>query len=431
MDNELDNLLGLSASEIERIENFNDLFEEEAVNEPTLTARQIPDDAVNEPTLTAQQVPDDAVNEILGTPGNDPNLNGTDFNDRIFAFEGDDIVTGGAGEDTIDGGSGDDNLAGQDGDDSIIGGSGIDLIFGDGGLSDNPLELFNGSDIIYGGEDRDIIVGGFENDSLYGEEGNDNLSGQNGNDSLDGGSGPDNIQGGEDNDTLAGGNGNDSLFGEDVNDLLMGGDGDDFLHGDRSDLPINAIGQDTLEGNNGNDKLIGGAESDSLNGGAGSDTLIGVENSQIEFDFGADTIDTLTGGLGRDTFVLGGPNENGEEVVYYDDGNPEAQGTDDYALITDFAFGDTFDYVGSFSDYRLDASPAGEPSGVGIYLEQGETDELIAIVQFSLFGSASSRTVNSRGLSSEATLDLSGNSADLSTTDFDSATNIDLVAEGF
>ena len=132
----------------------------------------------------------------------------------------------------------------------------------------------------------------------------------------------------------------------------------------------------------------------------------------------------MSGGSGSDTFVLGGTNENGEEVVYYDDGNPEAEGTDDYALVTDFGFGDKFDGVGSFGDYRLDTSPEDLPSGIAIYSEQGETDELIAIVQLS-FGLSSSGQANSRSLSSVDTLDLSANSSDLS------ASNLDVIEEAF
>ena len=414
-DNELQNLqdTGLSPSEIERIENFNNLLEEEVSDEPTFAPQEVSGDAVAGEATSQAQVPDDVVNEIVGTPGNDPDLIGTDFADDISALEGDDIVRGRLGNDTIDGGDGDDDLAGQGGNDSIDGGSGSDLINGDGTSSDDPSQEFNGGDNISGGGDRDFIFGGFENDVLNGDGGNDNL------------------YGGEGNDTLDGGDGNDNLFGEDADDLLMGGNGDDFLVGDRSDSQSNSIGNDTLNGDNGNDTLIGGAESDSLNGGAGNDILTGVENRLTTFDFGADTVDTLSGGSGSDTIVLGGTNENGEEVVYYDDGNPQEEGTDDYALITDFGFGDKFDGVGSFGDYRLDTSPEDLPSGIAIYSEQGETDELIAIVQLS-FGSSSSRQANSRSLSSIDTLDLSANSSDLSGNSSDlSANNLNVIEEAF
>ena len=431
--NELQNL-GLSPSEINRVDELeNSLVEIESSKTAnsfnrfsvTQTIEQ-GDDVIGKPTgvFSPAQSPGDAVNEISGT-ANDDDIVGTDFADNISARGGDDLVSGRLGDDTINGGSGDDDLAGQGGNDVIIGGRGSDVIFGDSRSSDDPLESFFGNNSISGGSDRDIIFGGLGNDTLLGNSGKDVLSGGEGNDSIGGGADKDKIAGGEGNDTLNGEAGNDFVYGEDGDDRVFGGNGDDLLYGDRRDSSSNAIGSDTINGGKGNDTLIGGAESDSLNGGSGRDRLIGVEDFQIQFDFGADTIDTLTGGSGRDTFVLGGINENGEEVVFYDDGNPQEQGTDDYALITDFGFGDTFDGVGSLSDYTFGASPADEPSGIGIYSERGTVDELIAIVQSSSFGSASNSTVNSQGLSSVDTLDLSGNSADLSVND------LNLIQSGF
>jgi Ca2+-binding RTX toxin-like protein len=78
--------------------------------------------------------------DIIGTPGNDPALNGTGDADTITALAGNDVVNAGAGNDTIFGGLGNDTLNGDDGDDLFIedeftnatdifnGGSGIDTI---------------------------------------------------------------------------------------------------------------------------------------------------------------------------------------------------------------------------------------------------------------------------------------------------------------
>lgn len=73
--------------------------------------------------------------------------------------------------------------------------------------------------------------------------------------------------------------------------------------------------------------------------------------------------DTLTGGVGRDTFSLGNVTQ-----VFYDDRNTVTAGTGDYALITDLNKGeDIIRLNGSKTNYRLDASPSGLPMGTAIY----------------------------------------------------------------
>ena len=82
--------------------------------------------------------------------------------------------------------------------------------------------------------------------------------------------------------------------GTDGNDSLAGTAGNDTLHG--------GLGDDTLQGLAGNDSLDGGEGSDSIAGGDGNDTLHGggEYNDQYDTDF-----DTLDGGLGNDTYVIG------------------------------------------------------------------------------------------------------------------------------
>ncbi|MBE9182948.1 calcium-binding protein [Oculatella sp. LEGE 06141] len=96
--------------------------------------------------------------------------------------------------------------------------------------------------------------------------------------------------------------GNDSIFGDAYGDSLYGGSGND-----------------KLLGYGGNDLLIGSLGSDELNGGTGNDTLRG-------FSWGYNReIDTLIGGRGRDTFMLGdttgvfylgGRTSNGRDASY-------------------------------------------------------------------------------------------------------------------
>jgi Ca2+-binding RTX toxin-like protein len=80
----------------------------------------------------------------------------------------------------------------------------------------------------------------------------------------------------------------------------------------------------------------------------------------------------LTGGLGRDTFILG---DDISEIV----GLPYVKsGINDYALITDFHLNEDIIQLSQTSGYVIDQSPTGLPSGLGIFTTQLE---LIAIVQ--------------------------------------------------
>ena len=72
---------------------------------------------------------------------------------------------------------------------------------------------------------------------------------------------------------------------------------------------------------------------------SGNNTLIGVDPFVSAFGFGSGELDTLDGGAGSDTFILG---EN-DQVYYLGEGN------DDFALITDFASEDTIQLPEAFA----------------------------------------------------------------------------------
>jgi serralysin len=187
-----------------------------------------------------------------------------------------DTLVGSSGRDYLNGQAGDDKLAGKAGDDILRGGDGKDSLYGNAG-NDN-LNGGNGNDILYGNEGNDFLSSDYGDevgdDTLYGGNGNDTLRGGDGKDTLYGNDGNDTLTGGYsyDDDTLVGGNGNDKLSGGDGSDTLSGGDGNDILNGDG--------GTDILSGGNGNDTLKGGNGDDSTHN------------------------DMLTGGLGKDTFIL-------------------------------------------------------------------------------------------------------------------------------
>ncbi len=163
------------------------------------------------------------------------------------------------------------------------------------------------------------------------------------------------IEGDSFDNTLEGTPNSDSIFGFGGNDRLFGREGDD-----------------TLDGGADNDRLFGSFGDDTLRGGAGNDVLQGSFGS-------VGGIDTLTGGTGRDQFLLGSGTK-----VFYNDGNPNTPGTSSYALITDFNTSeDVIQLRAPRRNYRLGASPSGLPQGTAIYLNQpaGKPDELIGIIQ--------------------------------------------------
>ncbi|MFN6486403.1 MULTISPECIES: DVUA0089 family protein [unclassified Nostoc] len=276
------------------------------------------------------------------------------------------------------------------------------------------------NDTIYGwatGDDansvsgNDILNGAAGNDNLFGGTGNDSLIGGSGNDTLDGGLGTDSLNGGVGDDTYVidsvldtiteavnsgqdtvrssvtytlaanlenltlretsaisgtGNSLNNFLFGNTFNNTLNGRAGNDTLDGN--------VGNDILNGDEGNDSLQGGPGNDILNGGSGDDILIGVFPDSLLAP-GLGEIDTLTGGIGLDRFILGDAKN-----VYYDDKNTANAGFGDLATITDFNRSeDRIELKGSPKDYRLQTVGA----NTQIFLDKpgAEPDEIIGIVQ--------------------------------------------------
>lgn len=199
------------------------------------------------------------------------------------------------------------------------------------------------------------LLGTEGDDTLQGGAEDEHLSGLGGNDILRAGAGYDNLAGGPGDDLLDGGADSDWAFYDDASGgvnvnlatgLASGADGNDTLVGieDLSgsafdDVLTGDAGDNILDGGLGNDTLIGGAGQDTVaywsagsgvnlnlstgvaSGGRGQDTLVGIENlvgsgfddvlvgdAQANRLDGAGGPDTLSGGAGADTFVLGGDN---------------------------------------------------------------------------------------------------------------------------
>ncbi|MEH2235219.1 calcium-binding protein [Nostoc sp.] len=256
----------------------------------------------------------------------------------------------------------------------------------------------------------DNVIGTNANDSIVGDKQNNQLFGNSGNDTLDGGLGTDTLNGGVGDDTYiidstvdtiteAANSGTDTVrssvtytLGANLENLKLTGTGaingtgnslNNFLFGNIANNTLNSgAGNDTLDGNlgndilnggDGNDSLQGGPGNDILNGGSGDDILIGVFPGSL-LPPGLGETDTLTGGTGADTFVLGDAVN-----VFYDDNNTTNPGFGDFATITDFDSNqDRIQLKGTPQDYRLQVVGG----NTRIFSEQpGQADEIIGIVQ--------------------------------------------------
>ncbi len=186
---------------------------------------------------------------------------GSNFNDYLFGFPGQNIYEFGSGFDVIDysylpvsislvrGGTVDKGVLGTDTfldfyDKLIATNNQNDWLdgFSDGGfiadlevnLSKGTLDINNlpglGSissfiekfENVSGSNNSDKLIGNYSDNTILGNQGNDFISGKRG---------KDNIIGGDGNDFLKGGRGNDNLFGGSGEDLIEGGSGKDTLNG--------------------------------------------------------------------------------------------------------------------------------------------------------------------------------------------------------
>lgn len=245
-------------------------------------------------------------------------LNGNNVDNQIFAYKGNDHITGGKGNDILIGGEGQDTYYFSSGD-------GIDTIqendyaseisyikFTDINVLDVQSITFDGDDLIiqYGATDKLVLKGYITNslDSILsvqfangtqwlnqdlmaqvtfeGSESGDVIIGtlDDRTNIINAYDGDDTVHGNQTaQNNIDGGAGWDELHGGNNIDTILGGIGEDFIYGN--------AGADNINGEDGHDTLFGGAGDDYIQGGKGNDWLQG--------DAGADT---LIGGLGDDTY---------------------------------------------------------------------------------------------------------------------------------
>lgn len=225
-------------------------------------------------------------------------VNALGGNDFIRTFGGDDYINGGPGDDTINGGAGNNTIDGGAGDDTIIFGNGFDSINGGTGFDTLRIQgrfiLSNAGSLA-----RGVVV---DRPNQANFEATLPTAFDSRNPLLV------NLQAG-------------ASFAN-IERLEIRGTGQaDIVNAFYENTPVH------ITGGNGSDQLFGGTGNDVLIGGRGRDILNG---------FGAvtnqSTIDILTGGGGRDRFVLADADLHNS--AYY----VKAR-ANDYAVITDFQRG--------------------------------------------------------------------------------------------
>lgn len=239
----------------------------------------------------------------LSGAGEGDTIRGSDFNELIFAGDGDDEVDSHAGFDTIFGGDGADTLDAGLHSDVIYGGDGVDVIGGDANEGGIGSGVSGGADTIYGEAGADIISGDAGNDSIMGGQDGDIIDGGIGSDFINGEDGTDNINGGDGNDVIFGGN-----EAPTTGDTILGGEGNDLVYA--------GLGDDSVEGGNGNDTVNGGVGNDTVAGGtfdadaiAYVDRVSGENGTDFLVWYAGASTSIMDGGIGNDTMVVMGTDQ--------------------------------------------------------------------------------------------------------------------------
>lgn len=228
--------------------------------------------------------------QLLSTGATSYGSNEADIQDGLI---GNDTFFGSLGDDTLKGRQGNDTYfwtvnTGQDViDDGIASATEIDVLKASSGIQPEDVVLNQvGNDLLIRtrtGSDSIRVIGhfnGFGLEQISFENGTTwnatFIAGHLTNELTDG---ADRYSANDLDNIIDAKGGNDAIFAKGGNDYILGGAGNDSLYGD--------VGDDTL---------IGGLGVDSLDGAAGNDVLDGR---------GDGATDTLSGGIGSDTYVFG------------------------------------------------------------------------------------------------------------------------------
>ncbi len=258
----------------------------------------------------------DSYAAVCGLEGTifDDSLHGNGKGNVIFAFAGDDRLSGRGGDDLLDGGAGGDALYGGSGFDRAVYWEAERAVVADlkdptRNVGDARGDSYRGIEGLEGSAFDDRLGGDGGDNGLFGGDGDDRLYGRGGADTLWGGAGADILSGGAGQDFavywdspeglaldlaapsrntgeaagdgyrsiegLEGSDFDDRIGGDGRGNVLMGGDGEDRLYGrDGADDLVGGAGDDALFGGRGGDFLNGGSGADRLDGGAGEDRAI-------------------------------------------------------------------------------------------------------------------------------------------------------------
>lgn len=265
---------------------------------------------------SAEQVtsaPTEAVGRFIegNNFGNNP-LNGTDYQDIILGYNGNDTLNGGLGSDLLDGGSGNDTMRGNAGNDTFVVDSNGDSVVENANEGIDTVQ----SSITYtlGNNVENLTLTGSGNINGTGNALDNIITGNNGNNVLNGLGG---------NDHLFGDNGNDTFLASlnDGNDAYDGGSGSDTydLSGTSAGATVSLLagtasstqtGSDTLTGvenvtgGSGADSITGDANANVLRGGGGSDQVNGGAGNDTLAAASGDGNDSYDGGADNDTYDL-------------------------------------------------------------------------------------------------------------------------------
>lgn len=234
----------------------------------------------------------------------------------------------------------------------------------DGGAGNDEILGFAGNDVLSGGLGDDSVGGGDGDDLLQGGDGNDFLAGSEGNDVVEGGAGDDELRDDAGNNTLSGGDGNDKIYSWGfASSFIDGGRGDDFIMAHHRDVVAAGEGNDIIKL-----QVLGDSTDIRADGAAGDDRF------EVSLLTGVSGAATLTGGSGRDTYVL--------QLSRYHEG--EGAGRSE---ITDFAAGargDQIDLALLMRDYRYQHGyNTGNPFAPGgfVRLQADGADTLLILLE--------------------------------------------------
>ncbi len=248
--------------------------------------------------------------QLYGADGDDL-LFGEGNNDNLFGDEGNDSLDGGSGKDTQSGGGGDDRIVYDSADTTIAGDEDNDVLVLTSLVTVNLASIadqvsgggiatgFEGVDfsaimqaVTFSGDAKDnLIIGSGFADTLSGLAGNDSLSGLAGNDTLYGGTGNDSLNGGSGADTMVGGDGSDSYIVDDAGDIVT--ETNILVSTGGTDIVYSGITSYTLSDNV--EKLIL----------TGTDAINGTGNTLNNVLIGNGAVNSLSGGVGNDIYVIG------------------------------------------------------------------------------------------------------------------------------